>query len=123
MAMSFVAMVFSAIVAGRGRRQWLVFPLLLLEFLLGGAAILFWMGLVWFSAKAEMSSGISASLALVISLVVGIGVALITVVACLRLIRAGYSLVGHGNRYDVDFGNSLWFRKTGIWRPKDFTQS
>ena len=96
--------------------------MLFLEFLLLGAGIIFWMFLVWFSAKAAMSLGISASLALVISTVVGIGVAVLTVVAVLRLVRASYGFVGQQDRYDVDFGNSLWFRRTGTWRPKDFRQ-
>lgn len=96
--------------------------MLFLEFLLLGAAIIFWMFLVWFSAKATMSFGISASLALVASTVVGIGLAVLTVVAVLRLVRASYAFVGQKDRFDVDFGNSLWFGRTGTWRPKEFRQ-
>ena len=97
--------------------------MLFLEFLLLGAAIIFWMFLVWFSAKSTMSIGISASLALIASTVVGIGLAVLTVVAVLRLVRAGYALVGQKDRYDLDFGNSLWLGRTGTWRPKELRQS
>ncbi len=123
MAVSSVAMVCAAIFAGRSHRMWQVFPLLFLEFLLVGAAILFWMLLVWFSAKVVMLVGVSASIALVVALATGIALAVLTVVASLRLVRAGYTMFGHRDRFDVDFGNSVWFGRTGPWSPNDFRQS
>jgi hypothetical protein len=122
MAVSFVAMVPVAILAGRGKSSWRVFPLLFFEWLMFGAALIFWMFLVWFSAKAIMSFGVSASLALVAALALGIALAALTVVGGLRLMRVGYTMVGHKDQYGVDFGNSLWFGRTGTWRPKEFRQ-
>jgi hypothetical protein len=119
MAVSFVATVFSAILAGRGRTLWFVFPLLFLEFVLLGAVLIFWMFLVWFSAKVIMSFGVPAAIALIAALVTGIALAVLTVVADLRLVRASYIIVGHKDRYDADFGNSLWFTRLGTWRPNE----
>ena len=123
MAVSVLLTVCSAILAGRARSSWRVFPVLFLEFVLLGAAILFWMFLVWSSAKASMSIGISASSALVISIVIGIGFAVLTVVGVLRLVRAGYAIVGQKDRYEMDFGDSLWFGRLGTWRPKESRES
>ncbi|HET9782858.1 MAG TPA: hypothetical protein VFR33_13890, partial [Candidatus Dormibacteraeota bacterium] len=96
---------------------------LFIEFVVGGASLVFWMFLVWFSAKVIMAFGVSAAIALLAALVVGIALAVLTVVADLRLIRGCYTIVGHKDRYDVDFGNSLWFGKWHEWRPNEFRQS
>jgi len=123
MAVSVLAMVFAAIFAGRGQRMWQVFPLLLLEVLLGGASIVFWMFLVWFSTKAVMSAGISASIALVVALATGMALAVISVLASTRLIRAGYTMFGLEDRFHLDFGNSRWIGRSSTWRPNDLKRS
>lgn len=92
--MAFVATVFAAILAGRSRPMW---------------------QLLFFDA--------SAPIALTAALITGIGLAVLTVIADLRSIRAGYSIFGHRDQYSVDLGNSLWFRRTATWRPKEFRQS
>lgn len=123
MGVSSVAMVLAAIFAGRSHRMWQAFSLLLLEFLLNGSAIVFWMFLVWFTAKVVTSTGVAAPIALLLALAIGIAIAVLTVVRSLRLVQAGYTIFGRRDRFDVDFGNSVWVGRWSAWRPNELRQS
>lgn len=114
----FVATLVAAILAGRSKRFWR-FPLLGLEVIGVGAAIVAWIFEVWFLAKLWISIGMSASVALIIGLVLGVALAVGAVLAGLRLTRAVYAAFGLGARFDSDFGNSLWVTRAGSWRPNE----
>ena len=115
-----VAAVCTAILAGRSHRTWQRFPLLALEMLLEGAAIVSTMFEVWLIAKVFIGIGVAAATALVLAIVIGIALAALAVAICPRLVRAGYVVFGSKARFGLDFGNSLWFTRSGTWRPKDF---
>jgi len=119
MLVSGVATVFTAILAGRTQRMWQLL-LLLLEMVLLGAALVSWMFGIWFMAKTLIATGMAASTALLLSISSGTTLAVLTGVGSPRLIRIGYAAFGVKARFDSDFGNSLWLRRSGTWRPKDF---
>jgi hypothetical protein len=115
----FVVTVYAAILAGRGKRLWQLTPLLGLEFVCLGAAIVAWMFNVWFLAKLGIATGLPPSIALLIGLVIGVALAVCAAAAGLRLVQAAYAALGSGACFDSDFGNSLWLRRSGTWRPDE----
>ncbi len=117
-----VATLFTAILAGRSQSIWKVTSLIVLELVLFGAALVSWFFVVWFVAKTLMTIGLAASSALLFGIVIGIAALALAILACLRLVQAGYTVFGAKTRFTSDFGNSLWFGRVGPFRPKDFQQ-
>lgn len=109
-----------AIFAGRSRHIWQLFTLLALEMVMMGAALVLGIFEVWFVAKILMAAGMAASSALLFGIVIGIALVVAAVAACSVLVRTGYAVLGMRARYASDLGNSLWFRRSGTWRPRDF---
>lgn len=110
-----------AILAGRSHHLWQTLPLLLLELITLGAAIVLWMFAVWFVAKTFMGIGLSATGALILGIVIGLCLAALTAIASPRLVRLGYDVFGWKATFDLDFGNSLWLGRSGTWRPNELT--
>jgi hypothetical protein len=119
---SCIATLCMAILAGRGQHIWQVLPLLAVEFLLMGAALVLWMFEVWFVAKSLIAIGMSASIALLLGIVIGVALVVAAIGACRAVVRAGYAVAGVRTPYASDVANSLWFGRAGTWRPRDFSK-
>jgi hypothetical protein len=114
------AMLLIAIQAGRSTHGWQRVPLLFLELVFGGGALLSWMAQVWFVAKILMTTGMGPSAALLLGIACGIVLLLLAAAVCVLIVRAGYSVLGRRDRFRSDFANSLWISRSHTFRPNDF---
>jgi len=117
---SCVATLCVAILAGRSQRIWQRFLLLALEVLLIGGALVLSGFDVWLIAKTLMASGMTASPALLLGIAIGIGLIVLAVFVCMRLVQTGYAALGKKALYTPDVDNSLWIGRWGETRPRDF---
>jgi hypothetical protein len=113
-------MLLVAIKAGRSSHDWQRVPLLLLELVFGGAALVSWMFEVWFAAKIFMAMGMAASEALLLGIAWGIVMLVLAAAICVFIVRVGYSVLGRSDRFRSDLGNSLWLSRSQTFRPDDF---
>ena len=109
-----------AMLAGRNRHFWGVYPFLGLEVLLGGSALVLWMFEVWFVAKALIALGLTAWIALLLGIAIGIGVAAAAAFASVRLVQLAYTVFRAREAFASDLGSSLWLARSSTVRPNDF---
>ena len=117
-----VGTLYMAILAGRSRHTSQIIPLIGLEMLCGGAALVLLIFEGWFAAKTLIGIGLAASGALILAIAIVLASVVPAVLVSYRVVRAGYGLFGKRSAFASDFANSVWLTRGSVFRPKDFSE-
>ena len=111
---------YTAIFASRAKHDRQRAPLLILELLVLGVALVSWFFLIWFLAKILIALGLGAAVALGASIAIGIVLLVPTCAAVWLIVLRSYAALGRSAQFDSDVRNSLWLSRSSTWRPNDF---